>query len=310
MKHSLTIVYTTGRPEPKFEWFMDSLHNQMMPNETIDLIFVSFFEVSSYKDIFSKISPRKDGINKLSNIRIVKPKPSLWQGEHKITRDEWWAASNARNTGICLCKTEWIAFVDDRCVLTPTWLQAIREAMDKNYAVCGAYEKRHSMTVENGAIKHGGIVTGRDNREIIATSTPFPCGGEWWYGCTNALPMEWVLKVGGYEQLMDGLSFEDVIFGLMLQNNGYPIRYDTRMKMVEDRSQDALGMTFKRTDKGELGTVKDKSHASLYRFGKALQTTNRNQLLESRAAVLAGNPFPTLLDPDTDWFDGKPIRDF
>lgn len=317
MKHSLTIVYVTSRPEPKIEWFMDSLHRQMMPNETVNLTFVSFFDLSAREDIFSKVTPRPDGINKLSNIRIVKPKPTIWQGEFKITKDEHWAASNARNTGICLCKTEWIAFLDDRCVLMPTWLQAIREAMDKNYAVFGSYEKRVGMTVENGAIIHGGTIIGKDNREgyahIHSPNQPMPCGGEWCYGCTLALPLEWALQVNGFEELCDGLSMEDVIFGLMLQRNDFPLRYDSKMMMIEDRSPEFIGATFRRTSKERFPNDKqDKGHKALEIFGRAKHSKHEWNLREIRNSVLSGGEFE-IPDPNknhVDWFDGQPIRDF
>lgn len=304
---SLTIVYVTSRPEPEIQWFLESLHPQINSWEHVEVVVVD-----SYRQPDEGTGERVLNIEKFPNFkngRRVLPKPSIWQGEHRITKEDWWAVSNARNTGICMCKTDWISFLDDRCVLMPTWLQAIREAMEGNYAVCGSYEKRHNMTVENGVIINGGIVTGRDNRDTGRDPYAKIVDGGWWYGCTNALPLEWALNINGYEELMDGLSFEDVMFGKMLHNNAYPIKFDPRMKIVEDRTTDKLGPTMKRSDKGV--SPADKSHAALARFGQARRSDNFGKDLRNvRDAALRGEPWQ-VPDPNTDWrdwFDGEPIR--
>lgn len=240
--------------------------------------------------------------------RIIRhgPKPTIWQGEARITKEDWWAVSNARNTGICLCRTEWIAFLDDRCVLMPTWLQAIRNAMEGSYAVCGTYEKRHNMTVENGVIKNGGIVTGRDNRDNGREPFPRNVDGGYWYGCTNALPLEWALNIGGFpEDKCDGLSFEDIPFGMLLRNNAYPIKFDPTMKMIEDRTPEKLGPVMKRSDYGV--SPNDKSHEVLKIFRQAKTSLNSWPIRDVREKVLRGEPFPPPSASHNEWFTGRPI---
>lgn len=253
----------------------------------------------------------------LIEMRRSEPKPTVWQGKHRLTKDDWWAAANARNTAIALCKTDWIAFVDDRSVLAPTWLEAVVAAMDGNYAVCGPYEKRVGMTVENGYIKNGGIITGQDNRLAYVTqhwtdprhklTNPYDCPGNWWYGCSTALPLEWALQVGGYDETCDGLSGEDYVFGLMLQNNRFPIKYDTRMAIVEDRTADKLGPTMIRRDKGT--SPDDKSHELLNMLRDQREAQHGFDLRKLRAAVLAGNPWPKPWGPTKDFYDGQPLSE-
>lgn len=295
MKHTLTICMITGREEHGAEWMADSLKPQLLEGEEMPrIILINAFR--SDKPIFKRHN----------QLKWITPKPTIWQGKHRKTKEDWWAASNARNTGLCLADTEWIAWVDDRCVLGPQWLQSIRDAMEGGYAVFGAYEKRHGMKVENGVIVEPGTVTGVDHRIAhVQAELPAPCPGNWCYGCSVALPVEWALQIGGFEQAMDGMSFEDVIFGLMIQNNGWPRCYDPRFKIIEDRTPEQCGKTYRREDKGV--SPQDKSHRSLELFGGARQTTNRHQLWQSRQAVQAGKPFPVLLDSTTDWFDGEPI---
>ena len=111
MRQSLTIVYTTARHEPRIEWFLDSLYRQP-DGPSCKVIVVDPF--------------RKPAEN--ASVRVVNPKPTVWQGPYRLTKQDWWAASNARNTGICLCDTDWVGFVDDRSVLIETWLEAVKAA--------------------------------------------------------------------------------------------------------------------------------------------------------------------------------------
>lgn len=300
----LTVVYITSRPEPKIEWFLESLYLQAYHDDSITVVVID--------SLVPRPLPWMKNLDSRFRYALGRPKPTVWQGAHRLTKADWWAASNARNTGICLCSTDFIAFVDDRCVLTPTWLQSIREAMAGNYTVFGAYEKRHGMTVENGVIKHGGIVQAVDGRETYAMAewqgqTPHACGGEWAFGCTLALPLEWALQVNGYDENCDGLSMEDVIFGMMLQNNGFDLRYDYRMKIIEDRSVEHLGPTMIRKDKGT--SPNDKSHALLNSLKGLKSASHPINLRQIRADVLAGKPFPAPWGPTKDWYDEQPVSE-
>ena len=289
----LTIVYITARDEPEIGWCLDSLRPQM--NRPVRFLPISYKMVGQ------------------PGMKAFPPKPNVWHGPHRLTKADWWAASNARNTGICLCKTEWIAFLDDRCVLAPTWMAAIDDAIKGNYCVCGPYQKRHGMTVENGVIKHGGIIDGDDNRLAIVKqhwgklSNPYAAPPEWTYGCTIALPLEWALAVNGFEELCDGMRYEDVFFGMMLANSGFPIKYDTRFGVVQDRTPGKCGPMLRGGDKGE--SPNDKSHKILEMVRSAKRTLHQWDLRQVRADVLAGKPFPIPTGPTTDWYDGQPLSE-
>jgi hypothetical protein len=303
---SLTIVYTTGRQEPEARWFIDSLMHQLDTGEDPRIVIVDYHAHER-----GPLCYEMPGGAGASAIRVAPkviptvPKPTIWQGKHAVVREPWWAMSNARNTGICMANTEWIAFLDDRCVLMPTWLESIRQAMRGNYIVYGTYEKRHHMKVENGRITEPGTLTAEDSRLRHQHENPQPCDGGWAFGCTLAMPVDWVLEVGGFEQKMDGQSFEDIIFGRMLEQHGFPMRFDNRMKMVEDRTPGVGTNQFRREDKGK--SPEDKSHKSLEVYATARHTTNREALLMSRQEVLAGRPWPVILDDAVDWFDGEKI---
>lgn len=298
----LTIAYITSKKEPELQWFRDSLHREKKrtPME------LTVFAIDAHCRIENFAS---------CGIPLIPPKPTVWSGPHRLTKDDWWSASSARNTAFCLCRTEWIAFVDDRCVLLPGWLAAVQRAVKGKYAVCGAYEKRTGMTVENGVIKHGGIVTGEDCREAYLKKVGhgpnlFDCPGNWMFGCTFALPLEWALAVNGFEEGCDGLSMEDVIFGMNLANAGYPIKYDPGMKIIEDRTPEHIGPTMKRSSKERHpNDTSDKGHAALKRFGSEKRAQHQWDLRQIREHVLKGGAFPIPTGPRHDWFDNQPLSE-
>jgi len=299
---SLTIIYTTARQEPKIEWFLDSLASQL-GKEQVSVIVVWYDQP---KEIYAP-----DNIS----LRYTAPKPSVWQGAARLTKQDWWAKSNALNTGIALARTDWIACVDDRCVLLPGWLNSIREAMVGRYAVCGSYEKRHGLKVEAGQITDPGTMDGtdvrspkgRDHRELLRNHV-VKCVGGWWFGCCNALPLGWALAVNGYsEDLCDGLGMEDVCFGLTLEHSGFEIRYDPRMKAIQDRTPGELGKPMIRRDFGT--SPDDKSHALLKKFQNAKTSGNSFDIRKLRESVLRGEPWPKPSAIDRDWYTGTPLAE-
>lgn len=307
---TITVAYITARHDPRPEWFLDSLWRQL------DGCYCKVLIVDPY---------RNEAKN--SSVRIVHPKPTVWQGPHRLTKADWWAASNSRNTAICLCETEWIAFVDDRSVLVPRWLEAVKAAMEGHYVVCGPYEKVHNLQVAAGAAAGGeklevdyswdGKKTdGKDSRVAYVEehylhhktlSNPYDAPGEWTYGCSLALPLEWALQVNGFSEDMDGASGEDYIFGLMLQNNGFPIKFDLRMKMIEDRTPGQLGPVMIRRDKGV--SPNDRSHWLLEKHRHLRRAPHQWDLRQVRAMVLAGHGFPVPSWPNRDPYDGQPLAE-
>src|SRR3990167_7967285 len=96
----LTICYITCRRESVFHWFAESLRNQLIkfPDLKIQIIAVDYF-YESEKAI--GIVERTLELFSLPNLRvdIVRVLPSFCQGEHKLTKEDYFDASIARNTG-------------------------------------------------------------------------------------------------------------------------------------------------------------------------------------------------------------------
>ncbi len=302
-KPRLTIAFVTARQQPCFEWFFDSLANQL-DGDKPNIIIVDFLADKRNKEAYDT-----HGLN----VKWVEPMPTIWQGKHKVTKADWWAMSNARNTAFCLCETEWIAFLDDRCVLLPSWLEAVKRAMRENYILVGSYEKRSNMAVEGGFIKGFDKLIGKDPRLAQSPSLKKNAPHSWFFGCTFSMPLEVALKVNGFETGCDSLSMEDSIFGLNLRNAGYEIVFDPNMRMIEDRTDGEISSghgidnVMKRSDFGK--SPNDKSHAALTRFGSRKVTEFTSDLRGIREQVLKGMPFAPPVKIKTDWYDGGKIPD-
>jgi hypothetical protein len=122
------------------------------------------------------------------------------------------------------------------------------------------------------------------------------------------LPLEWCLAVNGFsEDLCDGLGSEDSMFGCTLHNAGFPIRYDPRMMIIEDRTPGEIDGALKRADKGV--SPLDKSHAIVRALSTAKTSGNSFDIRNLRDRVLSGEPFPPPSASHFDWFDGQPISE-
>ena len=295
---SLTIAYITSRKKPKIEWFYQSLVRQLDKDDDVRIIVVDS-NVSEPWWMF-----RKDFLESL----VTPPKPTIWQGKHKITKEDWWAKSNALNTGIILCETEWIAFVDDRCVLAPEWLQCVKDAMEGGYAVVGSYEKWANMKVENGKIIDMGEFLGKDDREQFG----YPVDGKDWYGGSSAIPLEWCLAVNGFpEDLCDGLGSEDSMFGKVLRYANLPFKYDSRMKIIEDRTPTEIDGALKRADKNTDKGFEAKSWQIVKAFWHKTTSGNSYDIRQHRARVQAGEDLQSIMPSAShyDWYDNQPISE-
>lgn len=302
----LTIVYVTTRKENQFHWFADSLVSQLKEGDDISVVVVD----SNLKNV-----NRSDVFWNVEKIPLVTtpPKPSVWQGEHRLTKENWFAASNARNTGLCFAPDGWIAYVDDLSVLGPHWLQSVREAMAGNYIVLGTYEKHNKMIVENGKLISSEPYS-MDSRIHNISGEISSCGGDVLYGCSLAGPVQAFLDVNGWpEALCDGLGSEDYCMGIAIGNtHKYSFRFDKRMKTIESEELHYVGEKFKKSDFGI--SPNDKSHAALNtakqsKWFPQYLGDNFGTISDLRQHILNGGEFPIRKHPEHEWFLGTQLKD-
>lgn len=299
----LTIAYLTSRKDPKYSWFLSSLCRQLDGEEMPRIVMVDY-HVSGKSEVGRTI--------------ITPPKPSVWQGPHRLTKEDYFAASNARNTALCYAPDGWIAYVDDLSVLMPGWLNCIKEAMAGNYIVCGSYRKVKKLVVENGEVKSFDPFSD-DNRLAQTKQDVMPCGGNWMYGCSVAGPVEAFLTVNGWpEDLCDGMGFEDCVMGIAMRNAGFDMRYDRRMMTLEsEEHHHGEGAAFRKDDwhfengvpvRGGNGRD-DKSHAVLNIAYQSKRFPNSYDIRELRASILAGGEFPIQKTPEHEWYSKLPLAE-
>lgn len=293
----LSVGFITSRENCEIEWFLDSFIPQIEAGDEIEIIMIDGAAQYSFRADYTRFSR-------------VPAKPNIFSGKHRLTKSDWWSKSSSINTFLCIAKHPNILMVDDRCVVLPGFLKTIKE--NQGIILAGSYEKRTSMTVEKGVIINGGIVSGEDGRAIYTKGKPTQCGGEWLFGCCLAMPLEFALAINGWPERCNALSFEDVIAGLLLQNNKFPMKFNPNAKMIEDRTPDKLGTPIRRESKEKHpNDTNDKAHTSLRWVKTAMKSDNDFDIRELRAKIQAGGEFPIPNNPDAkDWFDGKLIRTF
>jgi hypothetical protein len=293
----LTIAFITGRAEPHLDWLLESLAPQVAASDAIQVLVIDSLdrstEVLGVFPHYGRWAP---------DVRVSPPKPTPWQGEHRITTCDWWAKSSAINTALVLCETDYIVFVDDCCRVGAKWLETVRGGESSRSSVlAGTYNK----------IEHGDVIP--DHRQVLFPQGKPDCGGGWLYGCTFALPLEWALEINGAEEGCDGMGTEDYIFGFMLSNNDRQIDFVPDMAVIQERVEKSTpglpSIRLLRTDKGV--SPNDKSHAALARFSVLKRTEFTPDLRKLRGARAAGNLIWPVPDPNMrDWYDQKLVRNF
>ena len=253
----ISIIYTTTRLDPKFEWFVDSLYHQILrdpdsPNE-VELIKIQF----------DPTEPDQFACNSLGAL-IIPPKPSIYQGSQRRTSCDMFSQSSVRNTGAMRSRGDYLVFVDDVSIAMPGWWNAVKEAAAKGIVVGGAYQKHFEMVVEDGklissnqktteVLENGKMVkklSGMDCRWDLGNDNgPVRVGGGQLYGCSLGIPYSEFVKINGYDELADSIGYEDINFGLRLELAGVPIYYDRRMLTIESEELHNQPYLMKREDR-------------------------------------------------------------
>ncbi len=304
----VTISYITNRLEPKIEWFFGSLAKQGGTDIPVNVIDYH----AGNPDRVARVKALADHYG-IQLQKHIEPMPNVWQGKYRLTKADYFAASNASNTAIAACPTEWVAFVDDLSVFQPGWLNCVKEATTRNGITCGAYRKVFKLEVEDGIVTHYENSPGGNDRRMDynGPNTLTVCSGQWFYGCSFVAPIEALLTINGFDQDCDGMGYQDTAAGVMLANQGFTFWYDSRMMTWESEELHGQpGNKFIRWDPGN--SPDDKSHALVDMLNNGRKYApnyyGEGGLREVRRRYLAGEPFPIIQVPDREWFTGKLLK--
>jgi hypothetical protein len=123
-----------------------------------------------------------------------------------------------------------------------------------------------------------------------------------------AAPIQSYLSINGWDENCDGMGYEDVVTGALLENAGWHFIYDPSMLTWESHECHEVDIPMKRIDKGI--SPKDKSHAILASTRMRKWSPNyfgAEGISGLRQKVLQGEPFPIGQIPEHDWFDKQPL---
>lgn len=320
----ISIIYSTNRLEPKLDWFVESLCAQTSPSDrdNMELIFIDY-DYDNHKDQLSALMEGKG----FKGFIHSKPKPNIYQGEHRKTKGQYFSPANARNTGIILSSGDYLVFADDVSVLMPGWVKAVQEAAGQKMIVCGAYKKHYEMVVENGILissVHNPI--GVDSRWGKGGDYPVKIEGSQLFGCSFGISAEDILSVNGFDEICDSIGGEDYHLGIRLSNMRKKMFYDRRMLTIESEELHNQPYLMQREDRvlspdaymsrlHEFGIRRryidgnwDSSHMVLdILYGKALTRTFASYYdLRTDRQNKTFTPVPS---ENHHWFDKKPLEE-
>lgn len=318
MNTQVSVVYSTFRDEPGFEWFASGLARQL-GDDHVEVIVVDGSGLDRAEELRSAAGGAFDVVR-------VPAKPTVMNGPHRRTSRDLHAASSARNTGLVAASQPYVVFVDDCSVPGPRWWESVREASRQHYVVGGSYEKRSGMVVEDGRLT-AGTTTGRDVRwDDGDDRMVVPIPASHLFGCTIGAPREALVEVNGFDEICDGTGGEDCQLGLRLEHAGHRLFYDRSMMTVESEDLHAgRGQSVGRVDPR---TTPEAYMALLARHGVDRRATTGGHdashlvldlVLGLRSAASLGNHYDlaalTVEDldgtaddlPERYWFDGRPF---
>lgn len=316
---TLTIAYITGREQPQFPWFCDSLCREIQESD-FGLPEILFVDLRlDYEPRLRRMELEKAVAGRFE-YRHAPPKPSPWQGRHRMTKEDYFCAANARNTALILSTAANIAFVDDQSVLMPGWLESVLLACKDGEVLSGAY-----MIVKNMEVRGGELVNWSgfevDSRWSIAERAhKVPISGGGLYGCTFCLPVAAAEAVNGFDEYCDGLGAEDYDFGIRLARAGCRMFYDRAMMVLIQKGSGSSHPNCSTLERHSSLARRAKKHddgewTDHHLLNRLLADSSRTTTLarwcdirEQRRRVSAGLSIKHDL-PDRDWVDGQPLAE-
>lgn len=338
-----SICYFTSRLEPHFNWFVDSLANEIPIGERSDVQLVivdrhlwaltpeagnNYFargDLISLTDPQYQREDRKHKIGSAVQGRFefihLPVKPCAWQGPFRFTSKDWFCAASARNTAIMAAKHPYFVGVDDLSVLISGWWPQVKHAAESGYCVCGAYKKVKDLVVDNGnLVSFTEYPAGVDSRWGRGSPDGIvPWSGSELYGCSFGMPVELLLKVNGCEELCDGLGAEDYDLGMRVERAGGKFFYNRNMVTYESEEMHYLDPALPRESKivlqenlpADYHGRRESDHVMLNRVaGEARITTlSTHNLRQARDEFQASQRAMIPIGPLEDWRDGTPLGD-
>jgi hypothetical protein len=314
MSAHLTFAYATNRPDCRIEWFFQSLSKELGGKlDNMSIAAVDFHALAPGRADYVLREFDLAFPDQRNQLIHRSTKPCVWQGEHRLTKHDYYAYATARNTALCLAPDGWLACVDDLAVIMPGWMNGAREAMTKNYIACAAYKKVIDLSYVGGVANYVANPDGIDTRWKAGSDTEaVKCGGGWMYGW-NVAPIEALLRVNGWDEDSDltGMGGGDYLMGLMLEAGGCRFGYDRRMLALEDyKLHHQPGTLVRDLERGPGKTDASLRMLTAVYSGKKVATNYfPGGIRAERERVLNGGEFTIPAEPSKSWYSGKPLSE-
>lgn len=218
-----------------FQWFVETLISQYESGVVTDqVVFIDSF--------LHHEEGRKERLEKIVGGRFeylhIPPKPSVWRGKYRKTKTNFFDVSSTRNTGILVAKNDHVVFVDDLSALTNGWIDYHRKAASEKFVFCGAYDKVSDIIIENNKVVsyNGQNVDHRASHHH--SDENILIGGSWVFGQNVSFPLEFLIKINGYDEFLARRGCEDCNLGVRLELAGYKDRifYNKNCLIIEDEA--------------------------------------------------------------------------
>ena len=225
----ISIITCTGRTEPLWEEFIDSLVVSLAKcPHPAELIVV---DMKLWDDDNAAVGDRREKLERAVKGRIsyrhVPPKPCPWQGRYRKTKRDYSAHNCARNTGIALARGGYIVMVDDCIVVDEYWYTHHFRSAIGGTAMAGAFKSYDSAVIERGQIVSGALCSGQDTRLDLGGTGMRPCTGAWLWGLACGFPLKYLLMVDGYDEIYNSQSGgDDCDLGLRVERAGCKVFYN------------------------------------------------------------------------------------
>ena len=315
----LTIALTTLRTNPRFDLFADSLAPQL--NDSTEVLVIDG-QLWYMKD---RVQQLAEAVRNRFSYRHLPPKPTLWQGPHRVTSMDYWDACSARNTAFAFASGTQIAFVDDCMVIGDGFVEWHQRAARDGVALAGRYQSVRSETLD-----HQGLDS--DSRYLISGEPPsaVPCSGAWLFGMNMSVPLYYALKTNGYDEKFSGQGgSEDCDFGVRIERSGCKVLYSAGTVVYQVMSTheavcNYVGGDSIKTGRNPAARPKELrlNYDGKFHFAneKLIEVLNGQPerywsvgncftLSALRSLARRGFPLPVPHEPKIDWRDGQLLTD-
>lgn len=326
MLPAVTIGTITLRPNPQFQAMANgiacNLQRMSAPFEWIVVDGMLWYDESARRDALRR------AVNDRFSFRHVFPKPTVWQGPHRLTKRDYFDMCSARNTVFIHAEHPYVIFLDDCTVPAPEWLQDYAQG-SPSQTTAGTYVSVHSLKQdENGAVVDFDPVQDFQDHRLLDQPQGGPCQGGWMYSGNLGVPLDVALAVNGYDEEYSGQgSCGDCDFGIRVRRFGsvtmwnpnsvtYQIMATHTPILAHHGNCDPYETNAEAAPQKMRVAFGHRQRANVWLLEKlskeperVLPLGNPFILTELRALVGRGELLPVPKTPIIDWRDGQLLQD-